>query len=122
MVVLPGNALCIQLPKYHNNEDLVLHIRHLTKMCMTNGENTNDHKLQYFPNSLKGRTVDWFKRYETTHPTVAWAEVERAFITQFSEIKIEGKTSATLRYVKQKKYELMEDYYDRFLRLCVIIP
>jgi hypothetical protein len=27
-----------------------------------------------------------------------------------------------LRYAKQKKYEFVEDYYNRFLQLCVIIP
>jgi hypothetical protein len=89
---------------------------------MTNGENNDDHKLQYFPNSLRGRTIDWFRRYEIVHPTVTSAEVERAFIIQFNEIRIEGQSIATLRYVKQKNYELVEDYYDRFLQLCVVIP
>jgi hypothetical protein len=28
---------------------------------------------------------------------------------------------AALRYVKQKKYEFVEDYYDKFLWLCVTI-
>jgi hypothetical protein len=27
-----------------------------------------------------------------------------------------------LREVKQWKHEIMEDYYDRFLQLCVVIP
>jgi hypothetical protein len=27
-----------------------------------------------------------------------------------------------LPYAKQKKYELIKDYYDRFLHLCAIIP
>jgi hypothetical protein len=29
---------------------------------------------------------------------------------------------ATLRYAKQKKYESIKDYYDRFLLLCSKIP
>ncbi len=49
-----ANVLRIYLSKYHDNEDLVLHIRQLTKVCVTNGEYTNYHKLQYFPNSLRG--------------------------------------------------------------------
>ncbi len=65
MAIFPCNALCIQLCKYHNNEDPILHIQHLTKVCMTNGENIDDHKLQYFPNSFRGRVVNWFGRYET---------------------------------------------------------
>jgi hypothetical protein len=53
-----ANALRIQLPKYHNNEGLVLHIRQLIKVCVTNGKNTNDHKLQYFPNSSRGKAAN----------------------------------------------------------------
>ncbi len=62
----------------------------MTKVCVTNGKYTDDHKLQYFPNSLKGRVVDWFGKYETTHPTTTWTKVQRAFIIQFNEIRSEG--------------------------------
>jgi hypothetical protein len=46
---------------------------------------------------------------------MTWAKVQRAFITQFSEIRSEGQAAATLRYAKQKKYESTKDYYDKFL-------
>jgi hypothetical protein len=39
------------------------------KVCVTNGEYTDCHNLQYFPNSLRGRVVNWFGRYEIAHPT-----------------------------------------------------
>ncbi len=84
-------------------------------MCVTNGENINDHKLQYFPNSLRGRAADWIGNYETTHPIVTWVKVQCAFIPWFNETRIEGQAIVTLQYVKQKKYEPMEDYYDKFL-------
>jgi hypothetical protein len=84
----------------------------LTNVCVTNGEYIDYLKLQYFPNSLKGRVADWFTKYETAHPTMTWAKVQRAFITQFNEIRSEGQTIATSRYAKQKKYESIEDYYD----------
>jgi hypothetical protein len=58
MAIPLANALHIQLPKYHDNEDPILLIQQLTKVCVTNGKNTNDHKLQYFPSSLKGKTID----------------------------------------------------------------
>jgi hypothetical protein len=58
MVIPPANALQIQLPKYHDNGDPVLHIQQLTKVCVTNGKDIDCHKLQYFPNSLKGKAVD----------------------------------------------------------------
>jgi hypothetical protein len=86
-----------------------------TKVCVTNGEDIDDHKLQYFPNSLKGRTIDWFATYETTHLTATWGEVQCAFINRFNEIRNEGQVATTLKYAKQKKYESVEDYYDRFL-------
>jgi hypothetical protein len=65
MAVPLANVLRIQLPKYHDNGELVLHIQQLMKVCVINGENTDCHKLQYFLNSLRGRVVDWFGKYET---------------------------------------------------------
>jgi hypothetical protein len=44
MVVVPTNVLHIQLPMYHEN-DPIIHIRQLTKICVINGEDTDDHKL-----------------------------------------------------------------------------
>jgi hypothetical protein len=37
MAVPLANVLRIQLLKYYDNEDLVLHIRQLMKVCVTNG-------------------------------------------------------------------------------------
>ncbi len=86
----------IQLPKYQDNENPVLHVRELTKVCVINGENIDNHKLQYFPNYLKGRVTNWFGKYEIAHPKTTWAQVQRAFITWFSEIKTRGQTVVTL--------------------------
>jgi hypothetical protein len=67
---------------------------------VTNGEYTNDHKLQYFPNFLRGRATDWFVKYETTHPMTTWDEIQWAFISQFNEICCEGQVVTALRYAK----------------------
>jgi len=56
------------------------------KVCVSNGENTNHHKLQYFPNSLRGETTNWFGRFQIVHLASTWAKVQRAFIIGFSEI------------------------------------
>ncbi len=66
----------------------------MRKVCVINGEYTDYHKLQYFPNSLRGRVVDWFGRYETAHPTRTWAKVQCAFIIPFNEIRSEGQPIA----------------------------
>ncbi len=47
MALIVGNVLKIQLPKYHDGNEQLLHIQQLTKVCVTNGENTNLHKLQF---------------------------------------------------------------------------
>jgi hypothetical protein len=57
-----------------------------------------------------------------THPMVTWGEVQCAFISRFSEMHSEGQAITTLKYTKQKKYEYVEYYYDKFLRLCIVIP
>jgi hypothetical protein len=51
-----------------------------------------------------------------------WGEVQCAFISRFSEIHSEEQAKATLKYTKQKKYESVEYYYDKFLQLCIVIP
>jgi hypothetical protein len=43
MVLILANVLHIQLLKYHDNDDPVIHIRQLTKVCVTNGEDIDDH-------------------------------------------------------------------------------
>jgi hypothetical protein len=45
MIVVPTNVLCIQLLKYHDNDDPVIHIQQLTKVYVTSGEYIDDHKL-----------------------------------------------------------------------------
>jgi hypothetical protein len=60
--------------------------------------------------------------YEMTHPTTTWDKVQWAFINRFSEICNERQMATTLRYAKQKKYESIEDYYDKFLQLYMVIP
>jgi hypothetical protein len=52
--------------------------------------------------------------YKTTHPAVTWNEVQRAFISWFSEIYNEGQTATTLKYS-------IEYYCDRFLWFCAVI-
>jgi len=115
MVVVPTNVLHIQLSKYHDDDDLVIHIRQLTKVCVINGKDTNNHKLQFFPIFLKRITIDWFAKYEMAHLVATWGEVQQDFINRFSEIRSEGQMAATLKCAKQKKYESIKDYYDRFL-------
>jgi hypothetical protein len=53
MDVIPTNVLKIQLPKYHDNDDPILHIK-----SIINSKDIDDHKIQYFLNSLKGRVAN----------------------------------------------------------------
>jgi hypothetical protein len=53
---------------------------------------------------------------------MTWDEVHRTFISRFNENCSERQATTTMRYAKQKKYKFVEDYYDRLLRLCVVIP
>ncbi len=75
-------------------------------------------QITIFPNSSRGKVANWFGRYEIVHSTMTWAEVQCAFMIRFNEIRNEGQATVASRYAKQKKYELMEDYYDQFLH-CV---
>jgi hypothetical protein len=56
------------------------HLQKLTKICVTNGNNIEDHKLQYFPNSLKGKVDNWFAKFEIARLATTWDEVQQVFI------------------------------------------
>jgi hypothetical protein len=45
MVAPTKNILRIQLPLYRDGDDPTSHFQQLTKVCVTNGENIDAHKL-----------------------------------------------------------------------------
>jgi hypothetical protein len=45
MHIIHAIVLCIELLKYHDNDDHVIHIQQLTKVYVTSGEDIHDHKL-----------------------------------------------------------------------------
>jgi hypothetical protein len=51
-----------------------------------------------------------------------WVEVQHVFIAKFNVVWNEGHAIVALKDIKQKTYEYMEDYYDIFLQLCVVMP
>jgi hypothetical protein len=48
MVIVAPKVLRIPLPKFHDGDDAIIHIGRLTKVYVTNGEDTDAHKLQLF--------------------------------------------------------------------------
>jgi hypothetical protein len=63
MVIVVANVLRIPLPKFRDGDDAVIHIGRLTKVCVTNGEDIDAHKLQYFPTTLRGKNSSWFTHF-----------------------------------------------------------
>ncbi len=53
MAIMAANVLWIPLPKFLDGDDVIIHIGTLAKVCVTNGEDINAHKLQYFLTTLK---------------------------------------------------------------------
>jgi hypothetical protein len=116
------NVLQIPLPKFHDGDDALTHIGRLTKACVTNGEDTDAHKLQSFPTTLQRKSVSWFTHFETANLVATWGEVWCAFISRFSDVHNERQAIIALREVKQWKHETIKNYYDKFLQLFVVIP
>jgi hypothetical protein len=48
------------------------------------------------------------------HLVATW-DVQWDVVNQFSDVYNEGHVTTTLKYVKQNKFEYVEDYYDSFL-------
>jgi hypothetical protein len=67
MAIVVANVLQIPLPKFHDGDDAIIHIGRLPKVCVKNSEDTDAHKLQYFPTTLQGKNASWFSHFETTH-------------------------------------------------------
>jgi hypothetical protein len=122
MVIMVTNVLQMPLPKFHDGDDALTHIGRLTKACVTNGEDIDEHKLQSFPTTLQRKSVSWFTRFETTNLVTTWGEVWCSFISRFSDVHNKRQAIIALRELKQWKHETIKDYYDKFLQLCVVIP
>lgn len=60
-----------------------------------------------------------FQNYELT---TTWPTIQQAFILRFSEVYSEGQTITVIYNIKQKKHEIVENYYDKDLQLVAIIP
>ncbi len=45
MAIVAPNVLWIPLPKFHDGDDVVIHIRRLAKVSVANGEDNDAHKL-----------------------------------------------------------------------------
>jgi len=45
MAIVAPNILQIPLPKFQDGNDVITHIGRLTKVCVTNGEDIDAHKL-----------------------------------------------------------------------------
>jgi hypothetical protein len=45
MAIVATNVLQIPLPKFHDGDDAVTQIGRLAKVCVTNGEDVDAHKL-----------------------------------------------------------------------------
>jgi hypothetical protein len=75
MVIVAINVLQIPLPKFHDGNGAIIHIRRLTKIYVMNGQDIDARKLQYFPTTLQGKNVSWFTCYETTNPVATWGKV-----------------------------------------------
>ncbi len=112
----------IPLSKFHDGNDVVTCIGRLAKVCVMNGEDTNARKLQYFPTTLWGKNANWLSCYETTIPVATWGGVQHAFISKFSDVHNKRQAIVALKAMKQWKHEIVEDYYNNFLQLCVVIP
>ncbi len=65
-------------------------------MCITNGENTHAHKLQYSPNTLRRQDVNWFIRYETTNHVARWGATQQALLEWFSMVRNEVQAIISL--------------------------
>jgi len=61
------NVLQIPLAKFHDGNHAITHIGRLAKECVTNGEDTNANKSQYFSTTLWGKSASWFICYELTN-------------------------------------------------------
>jgi hypothetical protein len=100
MVIVVGNVLWIPLPKFHDGDDAIIHIGRLTKICVTNSEAINAHKLEYFPTTLWRKNVSWFIHYETTNHPATWGEVQCAFISKFNNVHSKRQAIVALREMK----------------------
>jgi hypothetical protein len=64
--------------------------------------------------TLKKKALEWYTQFPANH-FVNWNDLKTTFIQRFQSTKSEGKIIKYLSHVKQKKDELVEEFYERVM-------
>ena len=84
-------------------------------LCHSFDYNTNSHKLNFFPLTLKELALRWFMGLGANVATT-WDEIQALFLEKYKEYcKASGIRGDNIFRISQKEEETLEDYVSHFL-------
>ena len=114
------------LPKFRGlkNEDPHKHLKEFHIVCSTmrpQGISEEHVKLRAFPFSLDDFAKDWLF-YLPPGSITSWAGMVRAFLSKYFPTSKAIGIRREISCIKQKDYEELYEYWERFNRLCTSCP
>ena len=64
--------------------------------------------------TLKKKALEWYTQFPANH-FLDWNDLKTTFMQRFRSTKSEGEIINNLSYVKQKRDELVEEFYERVM-------
>ena len=104
---------------YKEGKCATTHIHRFINALALNGETDELIKIALFGNSLTdANNYNWFTTQRTTYPYQDFQELLTAFKLRYQEVDNDDQAYLKFRSLKQKAKELVDDYYERMMKLA----
>ena len=101
-------------PTYKGKTHPDTYMQEFTNVCLAKQEDLDAIKLQLFLVTLKKRTLEWYFQFGPNH-FPDWPTLGIAFLMRFKTKKSEGEVTDSLGSLNQKKYETIEEIFERVM-------
>ncbi|XP_068649027.1 uncharacterized protein [Aristolochia californica] len=114
------------LPTFHSlvGEDPHKHLKEFHVVCTSmkpTGETEEQIKLRAFPFSLKDSAKDWLY-FLPSGSITTWGEMKRLFLEKYFPTSRVANIRKEICGVRQHKGESLNEYWERFKKLCASCP
>jgi hypothetical protein len=135
----PGNIVIPNVPNFklnpsilnvlpifegHKNENPYVHLDNLDRKCTAlfgKSDNLDNIKLTLFSHTLGEAPRDWLNHLQGG-PFTTFREVGTRFIKRYYPSTLTAKIRKEITGIQQDGGETLQEYYERFVRLCASCP
>ena len=110
----PQRRTKVPLPTYKGKTDPDTYMHEFDNVCLANQEDTDAIKLHLFLVTLKKQALEWYSQFGPNY-FPDWPTLGIAFLMRFKSKKSEGEVIESLGSLKQKKDEIVKEFYEKVM-------